>query len=257
MDDKELFAKAAALPKVFGNDHWGKYRTILRDQILSGNPNEMLTWPTIVATMQVGPQRYVELAADYLFQDGEEIGRWSKAVIDPGLGDAVPFDYARRYVDGKPASHLVHQAYYVKRWEEHTGKKVNDLNFIVEFGGGYGAMAYVCRRLGFEGMYRIYDFPVVSLLQEYYLSNAGIHDVWLDSRPFSFDADLFISLWGITEAPLFDRAWVTEQPAAKHNMLTYINQWLDIDNSAWIEEHFDGEVQPLQLISPSLYLLLS
>ena len=255
MDDKELTAKAQALPPVFGNDHWSKARRALRDHMLSNDPGEMLRWSTIIATMQVGDVEYMVVETDYLF-DGDA-NRWGAAVADPGFGGAKEYGYAKKYMGGKPASNLIHQAYYVKKWEERTGKKIGELNFIVEFGGGYGAMAYVCRQLGFEGVYMIYDFPIASLLQEYYLSNVGIHDVWFSNAPFSFDADLFISLWGITEAPLFDRSWVTDRISAKHNMIVYTNQWYSINNDTWIRENFSSETEPLTHISPILHLLIS
>jgi len=54
-----------------------------------------------------------------------------------------------------------------------TGIKTETLERIVEFGGGYGAMSAVVRRLGFTGDYYIYDLPEFLILQEYYLSNMG------------------------------------------------------------------------------------
>ncbi len=259
MDEKEFRAAAAKTPNVLGNGHWSRNQRALKDHISLDNCSEMLRWSTIIATMQVGSQGYVELEADYLFlsQGEEEARRWSKAVADPGFGGAEPLAYANKYTDLSLSANLIHQAYFVKRWEEHSGKEIGNLNFIMEYGGGYGAMAYVCRKLGFEGVYIIYDLPIVSLMQEYYLSNVGIHDVWFTSEPHTSETDLFISLWGVTEVSAFDRAWVADAMSAKHNLIAYATAWVDYDNVAWIRSNFKGTVTQLQHISPVLYVLVS
>jgi hypothetical protein len=101
---------------------------------------------------------------------------------------------------------LIHQAYHLTQWEQATGKRIEHLNTIVEFGAGYGAMALLCRRLGFEGQYIIYDLPEFSLLQEYYLSQFGMIDKmeWNPAEKPK-DADLFMALYSISEVPFEDR----------------------------------------------------
>ena len=45
---------------------------------------------------------------------------------------------------------------------------------IVEFGGGYGSMCRLVRKLGFKGRYVIFDLRPILALQKYYL---GLHGV--------------------------------------------------------------------------------
>jgi hypothetical protein len=48
------------------------------------------------------------------------------------------------------------------------------MNYIFEFGGGYGTMCKLFHNLGFRGKYLIFDLPVFSALQTFYLKAAGL-----------------------------------------------------------------------------------
>jgi hypothetical protein len=70
----------------------------------------------------------------------------------------------------------VQTAYFVALFESLTRYNLDDPGLIVEFGGGFGSMAYtLLRGLGnFRGTYVLFDLPVASALQEYVLTLAGV-----------------------------------------------------------------------------------
>lgn len=162
---------------------WHQYR--IRQQVAEENPLKMLDWITIAATMhsgEVNPAQWEKLPK-----------RYHRALTEPDFG-------------GKSLPDLIRQAYHLYQWESKTGQQAGDLSHIVEFGGGFGVMALLCRRLGFEGQYTIIDLPEFSLLQKYYLSNtAGLGGFEFVST-YKGTADLLIALYSITEIPLRDRA---------------------------------------------------
>ena len=163
--DAEQFRQAMrqlpALPKS-QPPHWDHWQGVLRDWILDENndPADFFRCPAVYHTMLVN--HWVE-AIQYEFAQLPHEMRIQTFM--PELG--------HDYMDKVRSRNLVHQLYHLHRWQEVTGKKVKDLDEIVEFGGGYGAMCLVARRLGFDGRYIIFDLPEFTLLQRFFLSNVN------------------------------------------------------------------------------------
>lgn len=128
---------------------------------------------------------------------------------------------------------LIHQAYHLHQWQQTTGRKVADLSTIVEFGGGYGAMCLLCRRLGFKGRYVIYDLPEFSLLQQWYLSQHGVEAEW-NPRRKPKDVDLFMALYSLSEVPPEQRNRLVVK--AKSYLFLYSGQWEAWDNVEWFKQ---------------------
>ena len=59
-------------------------------------------------------------------------------------------------------------------FEETTGSKIDTLELIFEFGGGYGSMCRLAHNLGFNQAYIIFDLQPFSALQNYYLSSLDL-----------------------------------------------------------------------------------
>lgn len=197
---EELRAMVRKLPELPYDTFWNQKRNEIRIRMLDPNddPSRLLTWSAIIATMFVGNAPYIDRELKALQDD--HWTRWIPAITEDDFGGP------ERY-NGLPTTsgNLIHQAYHLLQWEKATGKRVKDLERIVEFGGGYGAMAKLIRRSGFTGEYIIFDTPEFSLLQEYYLSNVGIDDVHCISSDHAWSvawkrpADLFIALWSLSE----------------------------------------------------------
>lgn len=232
VNDKELFAAFAALPPLKGEapDYtWRRHRLSLREHVAAGDLSNMLQWSTVVATMFVGTGAAFTPAELSRLTD-----RYKNIIGEPRIGDPQLYD-------GWTSGNLIHQAYHLMQWEQATGLQVERLGRIVEIGGGYGAMALLCWRLGFRGRYVIIDLPEVSLLQEYYLSQARVKNVeWRADGLGYEDADLLIALYSITEMEVGDRWEVMERINARHVLMCHQPTFTpfkgQVDNVAWVNE---------------------
>ena len=69
---------------------------------------------------------------------------------------------------------MIHHAYHLAQFEEKTRTQVHEIDFVLEFGGGYGSMCRLFYNLGFRGRYVIFDLPSFSALQIYYLKTLDL-----------------------------------------------------------------------------------
>jgi hypothetical protein len=228
MNTDQLKTRMALLPEPVTNlrpPYWDAWRRELWHNVQDLDPVEFGRWPCIYHTMLVnhwpGPIAY-ELGA-------LDIMRFHSAITMPHFG---PKDYLK---DTQYSLNLIHQTYHIQQWENATGKDIRTLDTIVEFGGGYGAMALLCHRLGFEGKYIIYDLPEFSLLQEYYLSQFGLlANVTWNPKDKPKDIDLFMALYSLSEVDPIER----EVFKAKSYLYLYSGQWEQWDNVNWFQLDF-------------------
>lgn len=174
-------------------------------------------WSTVVATMYVGPGRILAGEVEEMRQAGMTLPGWQDEDV----------------------TNLIHQRYHLWQWERnHPGMRLADLACIVEFGSGYGAMAIVAQRLGFNGVYRIIDFPeMLSVSLPHIQSRAkGLKvEVGLSERP-----DLLMSLFGLSEAPFEVRDDFISRIAPSTYLFGMQGKWGDIENLSWFETWAQG-----------------
>lgn len=210
-----------ALPALTSRDIWSRHRESLRWHILNSSPENFLEWSTIRATMYVGnapwlPVEFRELSIRLLGITGTA-----------GYGCSI-------YADCD--TNLIHQAYHLSQWERVTGKRVENLSKIIEFGGGYGAMCLLCKRLGFKGKYWLEDLPELSALQAYYLdSNRSNQGVYFGS-PYRYSCDLFIAIHSLCEISLPEREQVLRGLDANSFLFVFHCEHDHIDNLEWFSQ---------------------
>lgn len=217
----------AALPKPETDKrppYWEAWRLDLWHRAQDQDPTHFWEWPCIYHTMLVS---HWPFQMDYELSQ-LDLSRWQYALQVPHFG---PDDYSTgtRY-----SMNLIHQAYHLTQWERATGKRIEQLETIVEFGGGYGAMALLCKRMGFEGKYVIYDLPEFSLLQEYYLSQFGMLDKVEWNPDYIPSPDLFMALYSLSEVPKEDRAEFLL--LAKSYLFLYSGKWEGWDNVDYFQK---------------------
>jgi hypothetical protein len=238
MTADELKAAFAALPPMKPVEHehsWAFWSWDLRQNVANNDPAEFLTWPGIVGTMFVGNAPYIDREAEELPMSP----RYFNCVEEPNIGN--PIIYSRDCFNAT-SGNLIHQAYHISQWEKMNDDFLTDhflpeLETIVEIGGGYGAMALICHRLGFRGRYIIYDLPEFSLLQQYYLSNVGVDGVEFRTQiDKQIEADLIIGLYSLSEMPLNAREAIIDLCPAKSYLIAYGASWGGWDNMTWAME---------------------
>jgi hypothetical protein len=138
----------------------------------------------------------------------------------------------------------IHHLYTLLRFAEEIGSDFEKIDTVVEWGGGYGNLAKIFRRLKPTSTYGIIDTPLFSTLQWLYLSTVlGPDSVNLLRQPddliqmgkvnvvplcfvdnIQVHADLFLSMWALSESSSAAQDYVTSQRRwfdANHLLLAY------------------------------------
>ncbi len=201
--------------KYLSEDLWSRNRIELKNMLLNKDPREFLKWDIIRRTMY-----YPKGETEFSFLKAQLNWEWFKNAMineDPVFHPQPYFTYRQTN------SNTVHHAYHIAQLLRHTNIDINKLSTIFEFGGGYGNMCRLFFNLGFKGNYTIFDLPIFSVLQRYYLSSLGlplapdnlsnmeknnniilVSDTKIILNDFCSNG-LFIATWSISEVPLYFR----------------------------------------------------
>jgi len=124
----------------------------------------------------------------------------------------------------------IHHLYHLTKYEDRTLRSLSGFKSVVEFGGGYGNMARLIRKLSPAVSYTIIDLPLFSCIQYVYLATLlGQDSVNLVSRPGPIrdgvinlvpipymdlvpdSTDLFVSTWALTECTRAAQEYVADR----------------------------------------------
>ena len=233
---------------------WINNANSLRQLILTGDPREFLRWHVISSAMFVKYADYISHEFKYLKKQSDWDNRWSIAVMETHIGHPVPY-----YQYPKSSANLIHHAYHLAIFEQITGINLSDIDFIFEFGGGYGSMCRLNHNIGFTGKYIIYDMPAFSALQRFFLKSIGVNVLTVDSFTPQIsgalcvseiqqlnnilldDTDsknsLFIGTWSISEVPYSIRDSILPLISGFHTFLiAYQDRFQETDNIAFFKQ---------------------
>jgi hypothetical protein len=223
---------------------WLGHRRQFRADVAARDPRRFLRWP-VLRPMYKRNAPYLGAWLAELRAHREWTSRWEPALRESAVGDPRLFVEHRR-----SSGNLVFQAYHLCRFEEVTGVRISDVDFVVEFGGGYGALCRLAWTLGFAGTWAIYDFPEFSALQRLYLRAHGV-PIGADRGPGlvtlweldAFEALLarrppgraaFVALWSLSETPRALREAIAVRMAAFDVFaIGYQPTFGGIDNRTW------------------------
>ena len=225
----------------------------LRELVLNQDPREFLRWDVIAQTMFVDDARYLATELSYLKHLSDWKTRWKPAIRESTVGRPAPYPYYPR-----SSGNLIHHAYHLAQFEEKTRAEIQHVDFVFEFGGGYGSMCRLIHNLGFRGKYILFDLPHFSLLQKYFLQSIGLK-VHPSGWEFLNDKDgvkcvsdiaqlasslagvdcsrsMFIGTWSISEAPLVVREQIMPLLTGfKSFLVAYQDKFEEIDNSIFFD----------------------
>lgn len=208
---------------------WQRNQLALQWHLQNDDIADFLQWSTIQATMFVGNAPYIEHEYDCLLGCSKHQAL-TEAIKENWIGNPTPFN---DYTSGN----LIHQAYHLKQWLDRTRQKLTRMDNIVEFGAGYGAMALLCRRLGFMGQYYIIDLPELVTVQQYYLGQNGVMAIW-EKLPKS--CDLFIASHSLSEVDIPTRERLLSQVAAREYLFASSFEFEGVDNQGYFERLAGG-----------------
>jgi hypothetical protein len=197
---------------------WANNMNRLRELILNDDPRKFLQWDVIRNTMYVDVAPYILNELKYLKSSNEFNVYWKSGIRESEIGS--PNIYKKL---AKSSGNLIHHAYHLQQFIEKTGIKIGEIDFVFEFGGGYGSMCRLFKNLGFNNRYIIFDLPSFSILQKYYLKSLGHRILTVDEflnestgilcisefeelnsilKTIKPDKkNLFIGTWSISETP--------------------------------------------------------
>jgi hypothetical protein len=216
----ELKAAIKSLLPIEGGGIWDNHRRSIRRHILEEEADNLLKWSTIQAAMYVNAPF---IATEY------------EALPDRLLTATRGTSFGGMAYRGHDTN-LIHQAYHLSQWERVTGQKIEALGRIIEFGGGYGAMCHLCRRLGFQGSYWIEDLPELSVLQEFYLSKTVDTGPVYFGLPYFYKCDLFIASHSLSEISPEEREQVLSGLRAGAFLFVFHCEHDGVDNLEWFRQ---------------------
>lgn len=233
---------------------WAENINRLHDLVLGEDPRCFLRWDVIKRTMLVENAPYVSKELHYLKSLDSWKTHWAPAITETPVGK--PYLY---WLYPASSENLIHNAYHVAQLQANTGLTVKDMDFVLEFGGGYGSLCRLFFNLGYKGKYVIYDFPAFSALQQYFLKSIGINVYPIES--FSHeksgvfcvssveqlspiiksvsenDKSMFVATWSISETPIeFRRSILDLASSLKAFLIAYQESFGEADNVAFFED---------------------
>lgn len=232
MNSAELKQRIASLPSIIEGPPftWQQRQWAIRQHVANDDHDKFLTWSTVTASMFVGNG-----AASVPIEYDKLTPRYRAIIEEPGVGQPETIIF-----DGITTSgNLIHQAYHLMQFEQNSTTELRKLDRIVEFGGGYGAMALLCRRLGFTGQYIIIDLPEMLFLQEFWLSHTvGMDNITL-TESWRGRTDLLIAICSLSEVDIRTRRQVLGGLNTTHYLIRYQHRWDGLDNHQWFGQ-FEG-----------------
>jgi hypothetical protein len=225
-----LLEGAAGSNTVSKGYDWTEWAGAVRRAFNDGVPVGFLAHPTLSFTMVFGRRRGVKLTR-IMINDIEQVFGTKDAsrlihedyIGLPAITDSTYMTSANR------CHHASHLATYTKV----CNKKFWDSESIIEWGGGYGNMARIIRKMNPSITYTIIDLPELLALQYIYLASLeggdNVHIVQSGIEPQlmpgkinllsskaavssnALRCDSFISTWAITESPQDSQKLVREK----------------------------------------------
>jgi len=233
---------------------WYEYASCLKELVINSDHREFLRWHVISGNMFVKYAGYVVPELKYLKASSEWQNRWREAIKESPVGHPVPY-----WKYPSSSGNLIHHAYHIAKFEEKTKTRINNVNYILEFGGGYGSMCRLIHNLDFQGKYVIFDLPSFSILQQFFLKSIGVEVRFFDSFKtgengvlcissleqlreilsgrIEMSDSMFIATWSISEASIKVRNSILPFVSLFDEFLiTYQNQFCEVNNVDFFED---------------------
>lgn len=236
-----------------GVAEWQENLSRIRELSIHDNLREFLRWDVIRKTMEAHNAPYVDTELMELQKQEDWPTRWAPAIKEDLAGHPLPHH-------GYPVSSstLIHHCYHLMQFQKEMNIAMDTVDFIVEFGGGYGSMCRLFHKLGFHGRYVIFDFSECGAIQTFFLKSLHIPVVgpvstWergvrcvsdvdellqlVDDCEARLPSSLFIATWSISESPLELRNRVFNKILALNAFLiAYQKSFSGIDNLDYFQK---------------------
>lgn len=195
---------------------WNENNSILRKIFLPMPPFDFLKNPTISRMMFVSVGGNVMRHELEFCQKVFKKHNLRKLLVEDWIGE--PLILNKEYLT---SHNLIRHLYHLARFCSSTKEPLTHLKTVVEWGGGYGSLARIYKRIVPDSTYILVDTPLFLTLQWLFLSvifgpesvnivkdasariAKGKFNLLSASviRNKNIKADLFLSTWGLSESP--------------------------------------------------------
>ena len=242
-----------------GDDFWVDILKQLRGCVIA-NPMRFLRCQPVLFLMFVMQEDIIREELAWLNVNVDQ------TTLDTLLPESTVGDpYTLTFPSYPLSGNRIHQTYSLARFEASAAIKVSQLGQVVEFGGGYGALASTFFRAGFEGKYLIHDLPTLSTIQNHYLQSLGLPvyglEQWNSVRSGIFFSNsleeikqlgicssamereeklgcLTVGLFSLSEVPPDHRLQFLESGPGKADFFLFLYQthWRGLQNSVFFDK---------------------
>ena len=175
--------------------------------------------------------QYLKRNSDWFF--------FKKLLNESDVGDPI-----RYFLYPKSSGNRINHVFHLALLKENTDIKFNKINYVFEFGGGYGCMANIFSRINKKIFFKLFDTLPLNLLQYYYLKqnklNVGFEKInkfqLLNNHNFKFinkikKNSLFIANWSLSETKLkFREKFIRSLKNYDYSLIAFQESFEDINN---------------------------
>ncbi len=218
---------------------WRRYNTELEKSLLPYPSFSFLQNPSIMITMFAAAGSHW-LEKELTFLESKLPQKKLKVLLEEDYVGGPLLSHPQYLTSG----HSIHHLYHLVNFQEATSVKLSQIKTVVDWGGGYGNLIKILKRLKAKPCtYIIIDTPLMSCLQWLYLGTIfGKKNVNLLLAPkdtiktnkinllplslldkYTISADLLISTWALSESSKYAQDYVVKHQwfGAKHLLLAY------------------------------------
>jgi len=210
----------------------------IKERILDDDMDNFIRWHVIQKTMFVGNCAYIDKEYKYIVEHPLWSKEWQFVIKEKHTGNPIPYDK-------NPATtgNTIHAVYHLARFISDMGHNLKDVNTVFEIGGGYGTMARAFK-IFTPVDYHMWDLPIFSLLQKWYLSQNNISTfcitdfAFLKRRLHTPPPEMmFISTWAFSEMPIEERKrFLPIIKKCKYILIAYQCEFDNVDNNKYFKE---------------------
>jgi putative sugar O-methyltransferase len=230
-DDKALFASVNKKAVALYQEHhlkydyqeylmpsWEKNTQEIEDIFIKGFPFSFLRNQMLKHTMFAHLPKQATQIQKKMIALHDEHAMVSGALHEHNTGNPILND-----LEYKTSGNSIHHLFHLLKFEKETNTPLASMKSVLEFGGGYGNMAKLFKKMHPDTTYTIIDIPIFSYIQYVYLQTVlGAENVVLFEneqrivpgkvnivpmhKPYLTqvaaeltDLDLFISTWALSE----------------------------------------------------------
>lgn len=200
-----------------------KQRAIAAHIIKDNGLDDFLQWSESAESLHSGYRGFSK-------EEEALLPEWMLAIgKDPDIGSPTS-DLSPDGISGTFMRQL-----FIANTIENEVAPIRSIRRVLEFGGGYGALAVILKRMGFDGDHYVFDLPAVHILREWYLEQQNINTVSLTKQKLLL-VDVFISVCAMDEARPRVREALLDSVIARHYIFYFTKDWDGVNNVDWFSD---------------------